>query len=112
MQIQIPLRLESKANARLHWSMRAREAAHERRIVRVLMHGKKPPALPVVVTLIRIGVRNLDADNLAAAFKAVRDEVAVWLGADDKPGSGIGWVYAQRRGKPKEYAVEIVVTPE
>lgn len=59
------------------------------------------------VTFTREGLRLLDDDNLAAAFKRVRDHVAAWLGTGDAPDAPVTWRYAQRRAKA--YAVEVRV---
>lgn len=59
------------------------------------------------VTFTREGVRLLDDDNLAAAFKRVRDHVAAWLGTGDAPDAPVAWRYEQRRAKG--YAVEVRV---
>jgi hypothetical protein len=59
------------------------------------------------VTFTREGMRALDDDNLAAAFKRVRDHVAAWLGTGDAPDAPVAWRYAQRR--TKTYAVEVRV---
>lgn len=56
----------------------------------------------VVVTLTHVGP-TFDDDNLATAFKAVRDEVAKLIGVDDGS-SFYQWRYEQHRGKP---AIEI-----
>lgn len=64
---------------------------------------------PVEVVLTRIAPRELDDDNLARSFKAVRDQVAVHLGVDDRS-KLVTWRYAQEKGKPREYAVRIEVT--
>lgn len=54
-----------------------------------------------VARLTRIGGQPMDSDNLARAFKAVRDAVAHWLGIDD--GSPlIAWTYDQRPRTAKE----------
>ena len=66
------------------------------------------PDVPVVVTLTRIAPRALDGDNLQGAFKAMRDEVAKWIGVPDNHPS-VTWEYGQRRGGVGEYAVSIVV---
>jgi hypothetical protein len=51
------------------------------------------------VLLTRVGPTNgLDDDNLASALKAVRDEVAKWLGVDDRDRLKVRYRYAQRRG--------------
>ena len=61
------------------------------------------------VKFTRIGGRQLDTDNATTAFKFVRDEVAKWLGKDDKPGSGIEWELppSQESG---EFGVRIELT--
>jgi hypothetical protein len=64
-----------------------------------------------VVTLTRIGPRDLDSDNLAGSAKAVRDAVARWLGVDDGPRAPVEWRYAQERPAKgaKRYAVRITI---
>lgn len=57
-------------------------------------------AARVTVRFTRIGRGTLDTDNVVGSCKAVRDEVAKWLGKSDAPGSGVEWVMpvAQERG--------------
>jgi hypothetical protein len=65
------------------------------------------PSLPVTVKMVRIAPRKLDeGDNLSGGFKHVRDGIADWLGVDDG-GKDVTWVYEQRKGKPRQYAIEI-----
>lgn len=67
------------------------------------------PALPCTVTLTRIAPSNgLDSDNLLSSMKGCRDQVAAWLGVDDRD-PRVTWAYDQRRGKSKQYAVEVAV---
>jgi len=62
-----------------------------------------------VITLTRIAPRRLDpGDNLNSSMKAVRDGIADALGIDDGD-ARLTWKYAQRKGNPKEYAVEVEV---
>jgi len=62
-----------------------------------------------VVTLVRIGAGSrMDGDNLQRALKGVRDETASVLGVDDGD-ARLTWIYQRRRGKSKEYAVEITI---
>ena len=65
-------------------------------------------ALPVRVTLTRVAPLALDGDNAQASLKATRDGVADALGIDDRTPL-VQWVYLQRRGKVREYAVEVVI---
>ena len=107
--IVIPLKLVSVANLREHWAKRASRAKQHRLLAWANLRGHSAPRVgKVAVTLTRIAPRPLDSDNLSSSFKATRDGVADWLGVDD--GSDlVTWNYAQRKGKPKEYAAEIVV---
>jgi hypothetical protein len=63
------------------------------------------------VTLMRPIARiPLDTDNLSGAFKGVRDEVAAFLGVDDKS-ERIHWVYTQEKGKGLKSTITIEVLP-
>jgi hypothetical protein len=100
----LPIRIESCANLREHWAKRAgRAKAHRMAALAVPRHP-----LPCVVTITRIAPRKLDDDNLAGGCKALRDGIADRLGVDD--GSPlVQWRYDQRKGMPKQYAVEVVI---
>lgn len=99
----LPLRIVSTPNLREHWGARARRArTHRRAALAVPRHP-----LPCVVHLTRIAPRELDTDNLVAAFKALRDGIADRLGiADDD--ERVTWLYAQRKGP---YGVEVSIKP-
>jgi hypothetical protein len=63
------------------------------------------------VTLMRPIARiALDSDNLSGAFKGVRDEVASFLGVDDRS-DRIHWVYTQGKGKNLKPTITIEVMP-
>jgi hypothetical protein len=106
----IPLRTVSAANAREHWTKKAARNKKER--LAVAAYFQTMPSLfrtstdGIVVSFTRYGKRDLDDDNLAGSFKAIRDEVAKQLNRDDGPKSGIVWQYAQERG---DYAIRIEV---
>lgn len=83
---------------REHWRARARRVKSERRATALFLHDSRP-ALPCTVLLTRVGPSNgLDDDNLRGSLKAVRDQVAQWLGVDDRSPLVV-WAYEQRRGK-------------
>lgn len=86
MQTRVPQLVPkgSGANQREHWAAKAARVKHERAMARLVLSSRTPPALPVVVTLTRCAPRLLDDDNAVGAMKAVRDEVAAWLGVDDR----------------------------
>ena len=99
-------RLESKANARDHWRSAAGKTARlvdlGQRMGR-LMRVLRPSPEGLTVTFTRVGPRLLDSDNIASAFKAVRDGVATAYGVDDGPRGPITWVYEQIQG---QYRIE------
>jgi fatty acid-binding protein DegV len=65
------------------------------------------PALPCTVTMTRVAPsEGLDDDNLRSALKAVRDQIAAWLGVDDRDPL-VRWAYDQKRGAARDYAVEV-----
>ena len=111
LSITVPLRTVSAANMREHHMARAKRVKAERWAVGVHLNRYKPPTMPCVVMLGRVSkaYRMLDDDNLRGALKAVRDEVARWLGVDDGDDRVI-WRYAQKCGCI-EWGVVIVVGP-
>lgn len=108
----VPIRIESTPNLREHFHVRAKRAReHIQSVWYALRAVSAPYSLPCVVTLTRIAPRMLDSDNLISGAKAARDGVALWMQVDDGHES-IAWVYAQRKGKPHEYAAEITIASE
>lgn len=78
------LRTVPGLNAREHWAVKARRVKAERLMTRgALAERGRPPDGPWQVELCRVAPRRCDDDNLQGALKAVRDEVAAWLGVDD-----------------------------
>ena len=102
----LPIRIESVANKREHWSKRAKRAkAHRMAAIAV------PVApMPCRVHLVRIAPRALDDDNLQSGFKALRDGVADRFGVPDND-PRLKFTYDQERGAAKHYAVRIEITP-
>lgn len=111
--VHVPIRTVSEMNAREHHHARHRRhkaqynavAACWGFLARAWVRDNRPP---YTVTMTRVAPRALDSDNLSASFKACRDQVARHLGIDD--GSPlVRWTYDQRKGLPKQYAVEIKI---
>lgn len=97
--VTIPLRTGGGLNGREHHFARARRVASERSWTQYALFNNKRPRLPCSVTLTRIAPSNgMDDDNLVGALKAVRDQVAAWLGVDDKRSQVVAYRYAQDRG--------------
>lgn len=107
--VLFPCRTVSGMNVREHWSVKAMRAkAHRHQAYIELRCAAVTIEVPCKVVLTRVAPRLLDGDNLQASLKNVRDGVADWLKVDDRD-ARVEWVYAQRKGDPKQYAVEVKV---
>jgi hypothetical protein len=110
--LKVPVKLISEANQREHWTTRSRRKKDQQRSVSfcwVASGFGHEFQFPVVVTLTRIGVRKLDPDNLAGSFKHVQDQIAREMGVDDGDEKRVRWIYEQRKGAPKQYALEVLI---
>ena len=114
VKVIVPIRLVSVANISEHWSKSAqRRREHRAECWYSLKAAKIPHMLPCVVTLTRIAPRRLDAhDNLRSSAKGAVDGIADWLNLKTDADHRVEWRYAQRRGEPHEYALEIEVAPQ
>lgn len=108
----LPVKVKSEANQRCHWAVRQRRFKAQAQWL-ILLFGASPLAgvalsrwLPLRITLTHIG-RKMDSDNLAGAFKGLRDSLADWCEVDDGD-ERISWEYAQHPGKG---GVEITIEP-
>ena len=112
MRVEVPIRLVSVANISEHWTVSARRRSEHRAACwYALKAAKAPHVLPCTVTLTRIAPRQLDAhDNLRSSAKGCVDGIADWLDLKTDADSRVTWRYAQRRGEPKTYALEIEIT--
>lgn len=106
IEFTVPIRTKTSAvNLREHWSVRKRRVKAERDATAISIrvargrNGMIPPAPPLEVHLTRFGPTNgLDSDNLTGSLKAIRDQIAEWLGVDDRS-EAVQWRYAQVRTK-------------
>lgn len=108
--ISYPLKTVSESNRREHWAPRAKRVKAHRLAAFAHVTRSLLCPLPIVVTLTRVAPRELDDDNLRGCLKATRDGVADAFGVTDRD-PRVTWVYGQRRGPPRAYAVEIDVRP-
>lgn len=111
----VPIRIESEANKKEHWSKTSgRHKRHRLAIRYIMLHTKMEPPCEVILT--RIAPRMLDEeDNLPASLKHSKDVVADILIKGLAPGRADGdkritWKLKQEKGKPKEYALKIEMT--
>jgi hypothetical protein len=117
VRVSVPIRTVSEMNLREHWSKRAKRKKEQGVAIALVLNPTFIRSMRAwgsgvtswAVTLTRVAPRLLDADNLAASNKGVQDSVARVIGVDDRH---IAWTYAQRKGSPKDYAVEIAITAE
>jgi len=94
---------------RLHWGDLAKiKRQHRGQVYEALFPYESPePGGFWEVTLTRFGPRALDDDNLAFAFKSVRDEVAAFLKVNDGDREHIRFSYAQVPSHEKKYSITI-----
>ncbi len=114
LELQIPMRIQSAPNLRAMTrgavfarNKQKREDKNAVRLHLIAAYGKAPPTPPLIVTLCRIAPHMLDDDNAVGAVKHHRDSVAEWLGINDRHADLVKYVVEQRRGKVREYALEI-----
>ncbi len=110
MLVLVPIHTESLANARGHWRAKAKTVKNVRCAVAMLLSSKTRRELPAVVTLTRISWMPLDDDNLGGALKPVRDEVAEWIGTNDRSPLWT-WRCRQESCKRGNEAVRISIEP-
>jgi hypothetical protein len=121
-ECMIPLRTQTcGGNLREHWRARTKRVANERSATAWALKwsvtlpwgfpGRAEAAAarsrPLLVRLTRISPRGrLDTGNLPGSLKAVQDQIAEWLGVDDRYDEIVSYSYAQARG-PWGVKVEI-----
>lgn len=111
-----PYRLQSSANLREDWRVAAKRKKEEREAIYFawVAAGKpRPPCRPIAVRFTRIAPSTLDSDNIATAFKAMRDQIARDLGLKgDGMNDGADWSYGQEKQGAGVYGVRIDMSAE
>jgi hypothetical protein len=128
LTLRIPFRLDAKAgqNGRGNLFVRAAKVTAQRAAVArhwlTIATAARTLALPLTITMTRVGPVEMDDDGNVGCFKSMRDEVAARLGFDDRSKLAF-WLYDQRQGaraqratkqhpaKAAEWAVEITIAP-
>lgn len=117
LELEMPTSLPSVANLREHWLPRSRRSRRLRAsaylVMRTSREWREAAAAArehgATITLTRVAKRGgLDSDNLASAFKPVRDGIADALELDDGD-RRLVWLYADEKGKPDRVRVAIEV---
>ena len=118
VEVVLPIKVVSEANQSKfeHWGTKARRVRSQRGVVKIGLYNFQRSLRAhkgaFRVTLTRIAPRKLDEhDNLPRSMKACVDEIAKACGVDDGA-ERIQFEYEQRKGKPKQHAVEIVIALE
>lgn len=106
------LRLVNIANARMHWAQRAKLMASHRIIGRSSFLANADAwrsQLPLTITIVRLGVRDMDSDGLAISGKGLRDGIADAIGCDDND-PRLTWEYRQERApKGMRFGVRVEI---
>jgi hypothetical protein len=109
----LPISIESEANKTDHWTKKRQRRLVKQRWVALAFQNQPVDYLEKChVNLIRMSPRFYDFDNLVAAFKSIRDEVANQLRPGKAPGQAdndrnITWGYEQIKSKQKMIKIEI-----
>lgn len=102
------MRTHSEANARSRFATMRRDKALRSHARLVLVGSPTALAARNVIVLTRRGKRLMDSDNLTRSLKAVRDEIAAWLGIDDGSAQ-VQWVYEQEKTDAYSVRADIYV---
>ncbi len=103
IELVLPCTVVSEMNRRDFWAVRKRRFDSQAMTLGAVLREaglvssyrpKWVTSLPVAVTWTHVG-RTMDTDNLASAFKGLRDELAEFLGCDDGDEANVTWEYRQ-----------------
>lgn len=110
-------KLKIKKRKAEHWrEANERHQEQKRKIKEVLLKEKPQIAIPCAIVLTRIAPRSLDVhDNLRMSMKWIVDAIADYIIPGKAAGRAddcelITWEYKQRKGKPREYGVNIEIS--
>jgi hypothetical protein len=107
--MRFDIKTVSEANTREHWAVRNRRKKGQQSDFATLWRYYKPVInLPAVVTFTRYACQAMDSDNLAGAFKGIRDQLAKEIGIDDGS-EQVEFRYRQQRINERQhfFTVEI-----
>lgn len=102
----LPVVTVTESNTCGHWRVRARRALQQKTAMALALTQVDKPAIPCCVTITRVGRGVMDDDNLPTASKHLRDQIAAWLGVDDRHRNIVRYVYEQERGSVAGVRIE------
>ncbi len=110
----VHIETRSEANKHEFWRARQKRAKTQHMHVSGVLAATfgRAPKPPLGFVLRRVAPRQLDhSDNVNTSMKFPRDACAKGVGRDARD-PRIAWIYEQRNGGVREYAVEIIlITP-
>ena len=99
----IPFEIKSfNVTANYHWTKNKKYKDSIKYIIKSAV--TELPPLPATIRFTRVGIRNLDSDNLMISFKTARDQIGMLYFPETKPGQAdshpdIIWQYDQMTAK-------------
>jgi hypothetical protein len=103
----IDVETRGESNTRGDWKAIKRKQAQDEAMLHALF-GRRPPAGPWCVRMTRLAPLVLDDDNLAGAFKRIRDRLAEWIGVNDRA-PDVAFTVAQEKRKGPLLGVRIEI---
>jgi hypothetical protein len=108
--MRFDIKTVSEANQREHWAARLTRKKSQQSTFHILWRVQKPKVtLPATIKFTRYSCNTLDSDNLAGAFKHVRDQLAKEIGVDDGS-KEIKFEYAQEKTKKREHYFTVSIS--
>lgn len=116
-EFTMPLRLVAEVNAREHWRARHKRSQMQHMTTTAIglaaLRRVAQMSPPYHVSIVRVGPRRMDMDNVIGSAKHVRDAVAKLLDVDDGDEARVKFEYGQRatgRKLPlRPYQVEVAI---
>jgi len=108
--MRFDIRTVSEANTPEHWSKRRlRKVRQQSDFVYTWRQYKAVVTPPATITFTRYSLKTMDTDNLAGAFKHVRDALAREIGIDDGD-TRVTWKYGQETIHKREHYFTIKIS--
>lgn len=113
--MRFDIKTVSEANTREHWAAKnkrkkAQQEEFSWRWKHWKLSGRPAVTFPCAITFTRYSCNVLDSDNLAGAFKHVRDQLAIEIGIDDGSDK-IKFEYKQERIEKRQHYFTVEVAP-
>lgn len=119
LKMKLPIKTVSEANKTgEHWTKKSKRHKAQKALTHLFLASHlDETCLPCTITLTRIAPRELDRwENLPMSFKFILDAIAELLIPNKAIGQAdsdkrMSFKYEQKKGNPKEYAIEVEIHP-